>query len=661
MGLQDIEPAFARLRCALEDALSVHPPEASRVDHARADLLVNLVSFSTHEFDLEARFHADRLDTNACESTAVAIARSLVAGDTNAAFKQFAASAASADHPETLLRLAFSALVRSGASCPELPWLKVLLARIQGVVTRGAAAAELIARVPAGSATRRDLATVTVECVAALWEESPAEAAWLTSTSCHALVDGDDQLLLAWTSAALLRSLPAGNTEERNTLGFLLVSSLQNSGDVAGSVKAMEDLLDALGSETWEPGNFSLLTSIAASAAQAGTTAINGTDIDLAMKAVALADRAFGMIEQHGWPVEMADDDQRETQHTLNAKFSEVATTVRMIAEATSLEVAQPDPLPIFRFRDQAAEPSSVSHPPNRSARISEARFLEECARVDWKAIPTPLEIDYGIDYRVEIPDSPGKRSSDVEFLVQLKSTGVKPNRSGLLTVSIDEATLKYWKSKVLPTLVVLFHHQTDAFYTAWYLPALDDAMAKTFRFAREDEWDPITLQNDVRRYYTHVRAALASGGDWSVLSTAQLHCALLVKMMLSHEDVRRAALDDDADLGASEVDILFLTWFSMNHRALSSPLPILGGETDTENVARLMRTLNAIVRSWTLGGPQTSEAVSFHLVSRHGFWKSCRDMLHVAVELDCALCAAIVEAQERRAAALAGGSAEQE
>ena len=444
-------------------------------------------------------------------------------------------------------------------------------------------------------------------------------------------------------------------------MGFLLVSSLQNSGDVAGSVRAMEELLDALGSENWAPGNFRLLTHIAALAAQAGTQAVNGTDIDLAIAAVALADRAFGTIEQHGWPAEMTDDDQRETQHTLNAKFSEVATTMRSIAEATSLEVAQPDPLPIFRFRGQAAESSLVSHPPNRSARISEARFLEECARVDWKAIPTPLEVDYGIDYRVEIPDSPGRTSSDVEFLVQLKSTGLKPNQSGLLTVSIDGATLKYWKSKVLPTLVVLFHHQTDAFYTAWYLPALDDGRARTFHFAREDEWDPITLQNDVRKYYRHVRAALASGGDWSVLSITQLHCALLVKTMLSYEDVRRAALDDDADIGAAEVDLRFMTWFMVNLRLLSSPLPILSGETEIENVARLIHTLNAIVRSWTLGGPQVSEALSINLVSRHGFWKSCRDMLHVAVELDCALGAAIVEAQERRAAAIAGRSAEEE
>ena len=106
---------------------------------------------------------------------------------------------------------------------------------------------------------------------------------------------------------------------------------------------------------------------------------------------------------------------------------------------------------------------------------------------------------------------------------------------------------------------------------------------------------------------------------------------------------------------------MMFLTWFGINLRALSSPLPILSGETETENVARLIRTLNAIVRSFTLGGPQVSEAISFHLVSNLGFWKSCRDMLHVAVELDCALGAAVVAAQERRAAAIAGNPAEQE
>ena len=300
-------------------------------------------------------------------------------------------------------------------------------------------------------------------------------------------------------------------------------------------------------------------------------------------------------------------------------------------------------------------------HPAHRVALRASPRhgYFEECARVDWKAIPTPQEVDFGIDYRIEIPDSPGRTSADVEFLVQLKSTNAKPNKSGLLTVAIDATTLKYWKSKVLPTLVVLFHHPTNRFYTAWYLPALDDAAQRTFRFAHEDEWDPITLRADVQRYYKHVRAALASGGDWSLLSVLQFHCALLIKMMLLQPDVRRATLDPEADLSNAKVDQTFLILLSMHHRALCSPVPILAGQAIAADLLKLIRTLDAIVRSWTIAGPQRHSEVRLSIVATHRFFASCRDLLHVAVELDCALASAIVTAQESRAAALASGAGE--
>src|SRR6202171_4542099 len=169
--------------------------------------------------------------------------------------------------------------------------------------------------------------------------------------------------------------------------------------------------------------------------------------------------------------------------------------------------------------------------------------------------------------------------------------------------------------------------------------------------------WDPITLRADVQRYYQHVRTALASGGDWSVLSVMQFHCALLIKMLLLHPDMRRAALDPDTDLSGAKTDQMVVTLLSMHHRALCSPAPILSGQPDMADIVKLLRTLDAIVRSWTLAGPQSSAEVRFMIVVPHRLRMSARDLLHVAVELDCALASTIVAAQEARSAALSSAA----
>ncbi len=660
-AIQAIEGELGGLRSAVEDAVAAHQPGAPDVARARAKLAVALASFGSPEFDLEARFHIERIGAAAEASASVAIARSLIFGDIHRALADLADAVASPEGDETeLLKLTFSAVIRARPARPRLPWLKELLGRVVDPAQRGAAAIQLVPLLPDGGCTRADLAEIAVASVSALWPTSPEAASWLINAACRALVDVNDQALLAMTAGALLRSLPpAGIASQRNTLGYLLITSLNNAGDIAGCVEAMDSLLATLLAETWDRDNFRLLTSIASVAAEAAAAALSSTANDLAVAAVALADRAFGVIERVGVDL-VPDDEPPATQQTLNAKFSQVMAVARSLSQNPSLEITQPDPAPLFRFREEHVTTDGAAFSsPGRSARISEARFLEECARVDWKAIPTPQEVDFGIDYRIEIPDSPGRTTADVEFLVQLKSTSAKPKKSGLLTVAISATTLKYWKSKVLPTLVVLFHHPTNRFYTAWYLPALDDAAQRTFRFAQEDEWDPITLRADVQRYYQHVRAALASGGDWSLLSVVQFHCALLIKTLLLQPDVRRAALDPEADLSGAKVDQTLLVLISMHHRALCSPLPLLAGQPVAADLVKLIRTLDAIVRSWTLAGPQGHSEFRLSIVATHRFFASCRDLLHVAVELDCALASAIVTAQESRSAALASAAGE--
>lgn len=652
-AVRDIEEELSALRAAFEDAGA--GADAAGTAAARENLAIALASFGSPEFDLEARFHISRLEWGLEISEPGAIAALLVGGDVRTALDNLASAVdtSAADDPR-LLKLAFSAVIRVGTSCPELPWLTTLVGRIPVLAERGAAAAQLIRFLPPGGHTRADMAHTAADCVASLWLESPEWARSLLDITCRSLIDANDQPLLATTASALVRSLPAGNPAERNTLGYLLITSLVNAGDITASTTAMQGLLDTLCAEAWDHGNFDLLTSIASVAAEAATTALANGDTGVAAEAVAVADRAFGLVERINAPdVTETEAEHRDTEDRLSVAFSRVAAVARSLTQEVSLEITTPEPPPFFRFRpgETGAEATVIS--PARSARISEARFLEECARVGWKAIPTPLEVDFGLDYRIEIPDTPDRTSTDVEFLVQLKSTSAAPNASGFLTVSIDETTLKYWSAKVLPTLVVLFHHPTDRFYTSWYLPALDDATQRTFRFAREDEWDPITLRTDVQRYYQHMRVALASGGDWSVLAVMQFHCALLIKLLLQDPDLRRAALDPDADLGGAKTEQMFLTLLLMHHRALSAPAPILSGQPNAADIVKLVRTLDAIVRSWTLAGPQTSNDVRFALVANHLVFKSARDLLHVAVELDCALASAIVEAQEARFAAL--------
>lgn len=381
-GIQAIEGEFGDLRSAVERAIAAYTPGTAEVARARAKLAVALASLGSPEFDLEARFHIERIDETVDASPAVTIARSLLFGDTRRALADLAAAVASPDSDETeLLKLTFSAVIRAGSTCPDLPWLKELLGRVVDPGQRGASAIQLIPFLPQNGRTRADMVEIAVACVSVLWQTSPEHASWLINATCRALVDVNDQALLATTAGALLRSLPAGTASERNTLGYLLMTSLNNAGDIAGSIEVMDGLLATLLTETWDGDNFRLLTRIASMAAEAATAALSSTANDLALAAVALANRAFGVIERTGMDV-VPEDERPETQHTLNATFSQVLTVARSLSQNTSLEIKQPDPAPAFRFREESATTGPVAaNSPGRSARISEARFLSRSAR----------------------------------------------------------------------------------------------------------------------------------------------------------------------------------------------------------------------------------------------------------------------------------------
>ena len=208
-GIEAIERELGGLRSAVEDAVAAHQPGAADRARARAKLAVTLASFGSPEFDLEARFHIERIGAAAEASPSVAIARSLIFGDVHRALADLADAVASSEGDETeSSEPTFwprSALDRRARI---LPWIKALLDRIVDPAQRGASAIQLVQFLPQGARTRADLAEIAVASVAALWPTSPQAASWLINATCRTLVDVNDQALLATTAGALLRSLP---------------------------------------------------------------------------------------------------------------------------------------------------------------------------------------------------------------------------------------------------------------------------------------------------------------------------------------------------------------------------------------------------------------------------------------------------------------------
>jgi Domain of unknown function (DUF4365) len=195
-------------------------------------------------------------------------------------------------------------------------------------------------------------------------------------------------------------------------------------------------------------------------------------------------------------------------------------------AEIHALEAARP--LPQVRVpREQspnarhsanaqsAAKSHSVALSTGRrsfqTARESEASFLLLIARLSWRAIPTPLEVDHGIDYRVEIVPADSEPSEHREILVQLKGTRRAFSRRGL-TVRVASETAAYWRAKLLPVMICLHHVPSDKFYYRWFDQEVRDGTKSVgITFAASDEFDADAVAAVSSRYYSAFRDVLAS------------------------------------------------------------------------------------------------------------------------------------------------------
>lgn len=144
-----------------------------------------------------------------------------------------------------------------------------------------------------------------------------------------------------------------------------------------------------------------------------------------------------------------------------------------------------------------------------RTARIAEGLFQVVSAENGWLPTPTPLELDRGIDYRVEIPGPEGKRPT-LEFYVQLKGTNQAFDTNHVLDVRIEKRALEYWSAKLLPVLVVLVHNPTKTLYGKWFDGAIpDSAESKSFKFSNAETLSKSLIERDVNAYFESMRAAI--------------------------------------------------------------------------------------------------------------------------------------------------------
>lgn len=295
---------------------------------------------------------------------------------------------------------------------------------------------------------------------------------------------------------------------------------------------------------------------------------IGTNDLNACQDWLELLSRCLITFNSYGPPPSMPDKQVLE----LKVMLDEIRSRAQKLSEAIMLFRSQayaaklgPVHSPIREIIAQHAEGQNGSpsdallERADNIARLSEAKFATICSRFDWKLIPTPLESDYGIDFRVEIPEQPGRTSRDVEFLVQLKGSNQRPDKRGRLRVSIRCDTVDYWNSKLLPVLVLLYHQPTDRFYCVWHTAEPCPGKTRSYFFSSENEIDSGKVSLHVKNYYNLSKAALTSRGALSVFSRILASSAGLLAILLANEDVRRAMVNV-TDVSAKAFDHMFIT-----------------------------------------------------------------------------------------------------
>ena len=99
-------------------------------------------------------------------------------------------------------------------------------------------------------------------------------------------------------------------------------------------------------------------------------------------------------------------------------------------------------------------------------ARDAEKIFEGILPSSEWVDTKVPQEKDFGIDYRLEHVKDGELRGCEV--LVQLKGFRQIPSKDRI-SLSISTRTLRYWKQKILPILIVAVDCTSRKAYFTWF------------------------------------------------------------------------------------------------------------------------------------------------------------------------------------------------
>lgn len=145
---------------------------------------------------------------------------------------------------------------------------------------------------------------------------------------------------------------------------------------------------------------------------------------------------------------------------------------------------------------------------PQIIARDAEKVFESLLSSGLWNDVKVPQERDFGLDYRVEsIADGNLK---GCEFYVQVKGFSHIP-KAPAVPISVSTSTVRYWRNKILPILLVAIDCQRRLGYFAWFDRSTElpqEQKTCTIRIPTDFELTDSRLQRSLEPYYSDFGAA---------------------------------------------------------------------------------------------------------------------------------------------------------
>jgi hypothetical protein len=196
-------------------------------------------------------------------------------------------------------------------------------------------------------------------------------------------------------------------------------------------------------------------------------------------------------------------------------------------------------------------------------ARDAEKIFEGILPSGEWVDTKVPQEKDFVIDYRLELVKD-GKLKG-CEVLVHLKGFR-QVSSQGRISLSISTSTLRYWKQKILPVLIVAVDCTSRKAYFTWFDKTLEvdpQQKTQTVHVSMDSELHSYKLTISVQPFY---ESWLRHAHDKSRQAFYQkLYCDVAgVLDVLLHTFGRLLYAPDLADKEAAEHRDHFLSAFAM-------------------------------------------------------------------------------------------------